>query len=178
MSARIAWDVASEDVTDPAEIETLIVETLNMVNPHGTRGITMWLGPIGAVRDEMELRLDLDPEPGRKPVDSIEEIENLPEVTAATTGAAAVRWLPENLTAVDPASPGVDIVVMVDSSDDLVRVPARQARMTIPAAIRLAQEYAVTGQRPDLHAPEGSTEAEWLPQPDTSERGPNAATSS
>ncbi|THV35704.1 hypothetical protein [Glycomyces buryatensis] len=167
MSARIAWDVASEDVTDPAEIASLIVETLNMVNPHGTRGITMWLGPIGAERDDMTLRLDLDPEPGGVPVASMEEIETLPEVTAETIGAAAVCWLPEGLIAVDPDIPGADITVMVDSSENLVHVAASEARVSIPEAIRLAQEYATTGQRPDLPAEqENSVGARWAPQPE------------
>jgi len=147
MSARIAWDVSSEDITDPSEAESLILETLNLVTVHGTRGISIWLGPTGADRDDMVLRLDLDPEPGSEPIDSIEEIEALPEITVETLGAASVRWIPDNAIAVDPAIGGVDIKVMEDSSEDLVSIPAAEARVTIPEAIALAKEYVSTSQR-------------------------------
>jgi hypothetical protein len=148
MSARIAWDVSSEDITDPSEAESMILETLNMVNVHGTRGITIWLGPSGADRGDMVLRLDLDPEPGTDPIDSIEDIETLPEVTSETLGAASVRWLPDLSIAVDQAIAGVDIKVMEDSGEDLVDIPAAEARVTIPDAIAVAREYVSTSERP------------------------------
>jgi hypothetical protein len=166
MSARIAWDVSSEDITDPSEAEALILETLNMVTVHGTRGITIWLGPTGADRDDMVLRLDLDPEPGREPIDTIEEIETLPEITTETLGAASVRWLPDNLIAVDPAIVGVAIKVMEDSSEDLVDITASEVRLTIPEAIALAREYVSTNQRPtQVPAKEQTIDLTWSSLP-------------
>lgn len=150
MSVRVSWDISTEDIEGPDELSEFIIETLNLVNPQGTRGISLWVGPPGAVREDMPLRLDLDPEPGSPPVASIEMIAELPEITHATvTGAASVRWIPNGLVADDPAFPRRDIAVMEDSGQALSTVPADLVRVSIPTAIRLAAAYARTGERPE-----------------------------
>lgn len=148
MSVRISWDVSSEDFEDSQELLDFLIETLNLVNPHGTRGITLWLGPVSASRDDMPLRLDLDPEPGAEPVASIDAIAELPEVTLNTVGAASARWLPDDLTAVDPAFTGSEIAVMEDSGQELSIIRAELVRISIPTAIDLALEYFQSGSRP------------------------------
>jgi hypothetical protein len=145
---RIWWDVAHQDLTDELELQERIVETLNRVNPWGTRGITMWLGPAGAEHEELPMQLDLDPEPGAEPVPTIEAIGDLPPVTAATVGAARVMWLPDHTHAIEPGFAGREIQVMTDSSEGLVAVSAAQARVSILTALRLAAEYGRTGVRP------------------------------
>jgi hypothetical protein len=146
---RIWWDVAGENFADPDELVAFIVETLNLVNPQGTRGLTFWMGPDDAERKDMPLRLDLDPEPGAGPFTSFEEIAELPEITLATvSGAAAVSWLPDDLVAVEANFEGRDIAVMEDSGQGLVTVPAARARVSVPSAISAAVDYLRTGDRP------------------------------
>lgn len=98
MSVSVWWDVSGEDFLDSTELTEFIIESLNLVTPQGTRGFTLWLGPLGSDPVDMPLRLDMDPEPGSVPVDSIEAIADLPEIILEDVqGAAAVRWLPDGL---------------------------------------------------------------------------------
>lgn len=156
MSVDAWWDVSGSTFEDAEALTEFIIGTLNKITPQGTRGFTLWLGPAGTDPDDMPLRMDLDPDPGADPVESIEAIADLPRITLENVeGAAAVRWLPSELMAVDSEFTGRDIEVMEYSGEELVHVPANLARVSIPTAIQIAVHYVQTGERP--------TEITWEP---------------
>ncbi|MCD0444277.1 hypothetical protein LO763_11655 [Glycomyces sp. A-F 0318] len=127
MTHSVRWDINQEPLASAEEAAAFIDEQLAMVNPHGTHSVTLWFGPEGAKRRDMPLRIDLDPE----------------------AGAAAVRWVPEGLIAVDPDLEPRDITVCQSSDRPLVIIPAALARTGIETARQIAIDYVRTGQRPD-----------------------------
>jgi len=148
MSVDVWWDVSGSTFEDAEALTEFIIGSLNKITPQGTRGFTLWLGPVGTDPDDMPLRMDLDPDPGASPVESIEAIADLTRITRENVeGAAAVRWLPAELMAVDAEFTGRDIEVMEYSGDELVHVPANLARVSIPTAIRIAVAYCQSGER-------------------------------
>jgi hypothetical protein len=149
MSIQAWWDVSGDRFDDAGSLTDFMIESLNLVTPHGTRGFTLRLGPVGSAPADMPLRLDLDPDPGSAPLTSVAAVLELPEITLATVeGAAAARWLPQQLVAVDDAFTGCDIHVMEDSGQPLLEVPAAMVRVSVATAIGLAVEYCESGTRP------------------------------
>lgn len=140
----------------PAGAHGLHGRVAHLVTPQGTRGFTLWLGPLGSRLDDMPLRLDLDP--GAAPIESMDAIADLPEITADNVrGGAAARWLPDEHFAIEADCPGVDLQVMESSHRDLLTVPATLARISVRTALRLAADYCTTNERP--------TGVEWWAAP-------------
>jgi hypothetical protein len=133
MAHSVRWDINQEPLASAEEAEAFIAEQLQMVNPHGTHSVTLWFGPEGTKRRDMPLRIDLDPE----------------------AGAAAVRWLPDGLIAVDPGLEPRDITVCESSDRPLVTIPAALARTSIDTAQQIAVGYIRADRRP--------TNIQWQP---------------
>lgn len=162
MSVQAWWDISGHRFDDADSLTDFMIESLNRVTPQGTRGFTLRLGPAESAPADMPLRLDLDPDPGTAPLTSIAAVMELPEITLANAGgAAAVRWLPQHLVAVETAFTGCDIHVMESSADALLTVPASMARVSVPTAIGLAMEYCETAARPTGNAT--TSQVHWEP---------------
>jgi hypothetical protein len=126
MAHSVRWDINQEPLATAEETAAFIDEQLKMVNPHGTHSVTLWLGPEGAKRRDMPLRLDIDPE----------------------AGAAAVRWIPDGLVAVEPEVEPRDLSVCESSDKPLVTIPANVARTSIETARQIAIDYVTTDAMP------------------------------
>lgn len=126
MSYRIWWDIADHTVHTGDDVRQFLTDSADKVNNWGTRGMSYLLGPADDEVDDFPLRIDVDPD----------------------AGAAAIRWLPDNLVAVTDYHHGAPIHVLEDSGDPLVEIPAELVRATINTAKTAAAEYVDTGQRP------------------------------
>lgn len=126
MARSVRWDVDQESLATPEEAAAFIDEQLAMVNPHDTHSVTLWFGPEGSKRRDMPLRVDLDPE----------------------AGAAAVRWTPEGLVAVEPGFEARDIMVCESSDKALAAIPASLACTSVATARRIAVDYVREGAMP------------------------------
>ena len=123
MTYRVSYDICQEDLpTVEAGVEFL--DGLSgMVFAHGRRAATYWFAPSDATDDVLRLDLDLD------------------------LGRAAMRWLPEDLHAVE-LDPDEPIVVLESSDAPLVTIPAALARVSSQTVRQSVIEYLSTGRRP------------------------------
>lgn len=126
MKTTIQWDIADTSVDTGTEAIEFIDEQSTLFNNWGTHAFALWFGPAGTAWSELPLRIDIDPD----------------------AGAAAIRWLPDNLVAVTDYHYGAPIHVLEDSGDPLVEIPAELVRASIDTAKAAAAEYVDTGQRP------------------------------
>lgn len=134
MKTTIHWDIADTSVDSGDEAAAFVEEQCGLVNNWGTRGFALFFGPAGTVWSKLPLRIDID----------------------AGYGAAAIRWLPENLVAVGNDSVHHESIEVAESSDrELATIPAELVRDSIDTAKQVAAEYVDTGQRP--------TSLTWVP---------------
>lgn len=128
----IHYDTSYEPIATPRDLNELLDDDADMINPQGTRGMRYFLGVQDSDDDdhplrEPTLRLDLDPE----------------------TGAAALRWLDSDLIGVESGYVPRPLQVCESSASDLVIVAAAEARVSYGAARAAAERYIATGERPD-----------------------------
>lgn len=128
MTHSVRWDINEEPITNAAALAAFFDEQLQMVNPFGTRSVSVWLGPEGAKRRDMPLRLDLDPD----------------------TGLAAVRWLPDHTHATEPGIEPRDITVCEASDKPMITIPAAIAQVSITTARTIANDYVQGDQKPNI----------------------------
>ncbi|MGH3715069.1 MAG: Imm1 family immunity protein [Micromonosporaceae bacterium] len=123
MSYTAWWDLDSADIADAAGVRKVIEEAADLLYPHGGQGIVIRLGD--GEETEAPLRIDID----------------------AVVGRAAVSW-----KGVPGIEPGVEASQALTVGDDPyeppVTIPAERARVTPEMAIRAAEEYVRTGERP------------------------------
>lgn len=144
MTIEIMWDVSITPTPTGAAVHEWFDAHLRMLNPQGTRGYTVRLGPDDADEvDAMPLRIDVDPDAGR----------------------AAVRWLPEHLlaAALPPADQPLRVSEWTDY-DGLIEIPGQLARVDVATAVALAAAYVDSGERP--------AGVEWVPMPTAEELVP------
>ena len=121
-----------EPLSDPAEAGELFDEEIERPNADARYGQSLYFGPVGAkglhkerLREEDELRVDIDVEAGR----------------------AAVNWLADGSYAVELPPEG-PLTVWYSADAAPAVVPAEKARVSVATARRLVQEYVATGARP------------------------------
>lgn len=123
MSYTAWWDLDSADIADVADVRKVIEEAADLFYPHGGQGIVIRIGD--GEEADAPLRIDTD----------------------AAVGRAAVSW--KGVPGVEPGvESGPALTVGDDPYEPPVTIPAERARVTSEMAIRAAEEYVRTGERP------------------------------
>lgn len=137
-AASVSWDIHTEDVSGPDDVESLVDELLTRITAQTSDArpvydaFALWFAPTGPGGERLDpvLRVDLYPPDDR----------------------AALRWLPTGDNASEPgiAAAVADREVLVNTSrpDGYEMVPAGRLCVRLETAIRAMRQYASMTDRP------------------------------